>query len=408
MKRGKILQGYSEGNIDFAPTYKYLPGTNDYSCEEAKQKKRDLKHGIIRSEKRYDDKKTGKERIPSWTDRIFYRCNIEGLKFSQLFYGRTESTLSDHKPVSSVFSIPSENSFEDDHDDHQPKVTGRRPPPPKHLFNKTVEQSESIPSSNKIANRNSTITKTQLLSLDDFFSDEDASSSVTPLSDTDDGVIQPSLPPIPVLENPPPIQQSIRPVQQPIQQSIQQPQVSRRNGSRPELPQVPQVNQQQVVLPPLPQVNQIQPILQPQKITPRQQQQQQKPIMEDFLPPPMQPVIHQAVIVQSSQPAPSPQRQPVVMRPNMKDMRQAQRQQQPAPQRDFDPFEDDNFEWDLPETTIKPATQFYSVPKEEAPQQQFQQPPLPPKRSVRGLVQQMNEATTTGRPLPRVPSSQHQ
>ncbi|KAL0489635.1 synaptojanin [Acrasis kona] len=145
MKRGKILQGYIEGAIDFAPTYKYLTGTNDYACEEAKQKKRDLKSGIVRMTTS-SEVNTGKERIPSWTDRIFYRSNISE-QIEQLFYGRSESLLSDHKPVSSVFSVPvgdlleapQDRSASKLHEDSiletsppsdQINVVSRKPPPP--------------------------------------------------------------------------------------------------------------------------------------------------------------------------------------------------------------------------------------------------------------------------------------
>jgi hypothetical protein len=54
----------------FAPTYKYDPGTNIYDTSE-------------------------KNRVPSWTDRIFFRGEeVKGLR-----YDRSEVDLSDHKPV---------------------------------------------------------------------------------------------------------------------------------------------------------------------------------------------------------------------------------------------------------------------------------------------------------------------
>jgi hypothetical protein len=514
MKRGRILVGYTEGNIDFAPTYKYLPGTNDYACEEAKQKKRDLKHGIIRSEKSYGDANTGKERIPSWTDRIFYRCNIDGVEIQQLYYGRTESLLSDHKPVSSVFVVPLGRSVHHDEqltgedtqmrrkssehilDDAPKMVTKKPPPPPAHLLNKT--SNEDI-AGNRNSNRNTTLTKKELLSLDDFFSsDEDASSSVTPLSDSDDGAIQPlnpALPPVPVIEPPPLPVRYLQPtmaVQSAPQTLTVQPQIGKRSASlgRQELPQVPilQPVQQQPIQPPAPpqrssSYNSLQKFDEPQ--------QPHVPVLQSVQ---AQPSISQQYMPQQQKP-------PVVMRPNMKDMRQAQRAQQYMPQQPvhqqympqqnvltqqssqyvpqqpqlpplpnqqqqgvFDPFGDDELDWSnvMNEVPMKPSTQFYvketppmsqqqqqqpvhqqympqqnvltqqslqyipqqsqfppqsvqqllpqqqlpqqQLPQQQLPQQQLQAPPAIPKRSVRGMVQQMQQMgqqnQNTGRALP--------
>jgi hypothetical protein len=463
MKRGKILTGYNEGTIDFAPTYKYLPGTNDYSCQEAKKKKKDAKHGIIRSEKVYDEKGKGKERIPSWTDRIFYRCNLQAGQIQQLYYGRTESLLSDHKPVSSVFITPVTN---DAGEYVAPTRTFKKPPPiPSQLIRKSPEPSESV--AGRTMNRTTIVAKPNLLSLDDFFSDE------TPFAD--DGS---NLPPVPVINEGPvhqpnpnrfssnftqkPLQgtppprsvspqvskrsntppQHLQPPPQPYQQVSPQtqrgppptinkrsntppqmvqrvapPTVTKRSNSRPELPTVPVLNNNpNMGLPPLPHTSnhptQNMPPLPARRETPPDDYSQpvQYQPRQNVSPPQPQRQFEQQPRQQfDSQPRQSPQqrpvdnqpRQPITMRPNMRDMRQ-QQQTTNKTQPSFDPFEDDNFEWDIMETPNN-VTQFYS--RETIPQQQFEQ--QAPKRSVRGMVQTMNGAPT-GRPLPKLPPDNFQ
>lgn len=77
---GQVFEGWQEGIINFAPTYKYYPNSSEY-------------YG--RSEKRGE-----KKRSPAWCDRIIWYG--EGLK--QLLYDRGESKLSDHRPVKAIFS----------------------------------------------------------------------------------------------------------------------------------------------------------------------------------------------------------------------------------------------------------------------------------------------------------------
>jgi len=77
---GRIFQGFQEGVLKFPPTYKFIPGTDEY-----------------------DQRPEKKLRCPSWTDRILYRskpiCKIE-----QIEYNCGNLTLSDHKPVYALFS----------------------------------------------------------------------------------------------------------------------------------------------------------------------------------------------------------------------------------------------------------------------------------------------------------------
>lgn len=77
--KGKTFKYFKEGNIEFAPTYKYQPGTNLYERREDKKK-----------------------RTPAWTDRIQWI----GEEITQLKYSRCENLkISDHKPVFGVFEV---------------------------------------------------------------------------------------------------------------------------------------------------------------------------------------------------------------------------------------------------------------------------------------------------------------
>ncbi|BFI05503.1 hypothetical protein MPTK1_1g23560 [Marchantia polymorpha subsp. ruderalis] len=76
---GRVFDGWQEGPIYFPPTYKYGFNSDQYSGENVKP-----------GEKR---------RTPAWCDRILYL----GKALRELSYIRTESRLSDHRPVSAVF-----------------------------------------------------------------------------------------------------------------------------------------------------------------------------------------------------------------------------------------------------------------------------------------------------------------
>ncbi|XP_061371176.1 type IV inositol polyphosphate 5-phosphatase 9-like isoform X2 [Gastrolobium bilobum] len=79
---GSMLSGWHEGAITFAPTYKYFPNSDlYYGC---------FHHGI----------KAEKKRAPAWCDRIIWFG--KGLKQTQ--YARSESKLSDHRPVKALFT----------------------------------------------------------------------------------------------------------------------------------------------------------------------------------------------------------------------------------------------------------------------------------------------------------------
>ena len=85
---GNVFQGFSEGPISFAPTYKYDLFSDDFDTSE-------------------------KARVPAWTDRVLWkrRKPPQGLKTdkqaepSLVFYGRAELKQSDHRPVIALLDI---------------------------------------------------------------------------------------------------------------------------------------------------------------------------------------------------------------------------------------------------------------------------------------------------------------
>ncbi|GLJ15984.1 hypothetical protein SUGI_0264610 [Cryptomeria japonica] len=79
-KNAGRFEGWEEGHLDFAPTYKYAAHSDQYCCTQ--------------------DKPGGKCRVPAWCDRILWY----GKGMKQLSYERAESTFSDHRPVSAIFT----------------------------------------------------------------------------------------------------------------------------------------------------------------------------------------------------------------------------------------------------------------------------------------------------------------
>ncbi|XP_027352914.1 type I inositol polyphosphate 5-phosphatase 8-like [Abrus precatorius] len=80
-KAGRVFEGWNEGNIYFAPTYKYLTNSDHYVAQTFKSKE--------------------KRRTPAWCDRILWK----GEGINQMWYVRGESKFSDHRPVYSLFSV---------------------------------------------------------------------------------------------------------------------------------------------------------------------------------------------------------------------------------------------------------------------------------------------------------------
>lgn len=99
--RGRVFQGYSEGVLNFHPTYKYQPGTDLYEQRPEK-----------------------KLRAPAWCDRVLWKVNGEGnnnnnnennrkevVKITD--YRRSSLLPSDHKPVSASFQCGIKQVVED-------------------------------------------------------------------------------------------------------------------------------------------------------------------------------------------------------------------------------------------------------------------------------------------------------
>ncbi|BAU02649.1 hypothetical protein VIGAN_11220600 [Vigna angularis var. angularis] len=81
LMEGNVFQGWHEGAIEFPPTYKYRPNSKDYlGCDEQHTRKRG--------------------RSPAWCDRIIWF----GKGMRQIQYNRSESRLSDHRPVRAMFT----------------------------------------------------------------------------------------------------------------------------------------------------------------------------------------------------------------------------------------------------------------------------------------------------------------
>ena len=72
----KVLNTFKEAQLIFDPTYKYNSHSNDYDT-------------------------SSKNRTPAWCDRILYDDADNNL--SQIYYGRAELKLSDHRPVMGLF-----------------------------------------------------------------------------------------------------------------------------------------------------------------------------------------------------------------------------------------------------------------------------------------------------------------
>ena len=78
-RRGNVFQGFTEGILNFPPTYKYQPGTDVYETRPEK-----------------------KLRAPAWCDRVLWRCERIGMVKLRT-YRSAPLDPSDHKPVSALF-----------------------------------------------------------------------------------------------------------------------------------------------------------------------------------------------------------------------------------------------------------------------------------------------------------------
>ncbi|KAM0876534.1 hypothetical protein ACQ4PT_036113 [Festuca glaucescens] len=78
LRKGRAFDGWSEGLLEFAPTYKYEIGSGKY----------------------IGDDQRGGRRTPAWCDRVL----SFGKGVRLLSYGRSELALSDHMPVAATYA----------------------------------------------------------------------------------------------------------------------------------------------------------------------------------------------------------------------------------------------------------------------------------------------------------------
>uniref|UniRef100_A0A7S4LHD9 Inositol polyphosphate-related phosphatase domain-containing protein n=1 Tax=Eutreptiella gymnastica TaxID=73025 RepID=A0A7S4LHD9_9EUGL len=95
-KKGNVFNGFQEGAISFNPTYKYHK-------EDGK------------ATNQYD--KSGKARIPAWTDRILYKTNFpfnpSSLTLNKYYSLEKESLrVSDHRPVVACVTLETESCLD--------------------------------------------------------------------------------------------------------------------------------------------------------------------------------------------------------------------------------------------------------------------------------------------------------
>ena len=73
-----LLKKCKEGQLQFAPTYKYDVGTNDFDT-------------------------SNKSRSPAWADRVLFTQQMAAMEIER--YETADVTFSDHKPVYSHFKV---------------------------------------------------------------------------------------------------------------------------------------------------------------------------------------------------------------------------------------------------------------------------------------------------------------
>uniref|UniRef100_T1IZ05 Inositol polyphosphate-related phosphatase domain-containing protein n=1 Tax=Strigamia maritima TaxID=126957 RepID=T1IZ05_STRMM len=102
---GEAFSELEEPPIDFAPTYKFVPGTHDY----------DIKYLNLKKKSKINPKTNSNSNIssrrPAWTDRILHKVNADVYEDVTLdaqmknYKAHNTYTQSDHKPVSALYSI---------------------------------------------------------------------------------------------------------------------------------------------------------------------------------------------------------------------------------------------------------------------------------------------------------------
>ncbi|CAG5127246.1 unnamed protein product, partial [Candidula unifasciata] len=112
--QNNAFQGFSEGPLNFAPTYKYDTFSDDYDTSD-------------------------KGRTPAWTDRVLWKVKVvkdpeteEELSHGQvklLMYTRAELRTSDHRPVVALFDVDTLVTIEEKRNATLSKVISEQGPP---------------------------------------------------------------------------------------------------------------------------------------------------------------------------------------------------------------------------------------------------------------------------------------
>ena len=97
--RGFRLRTFSEGPLNFAPTYKYDRRSDEYDTSE-------------------------KSRTPAWCDRVLWR-SLHPERVEQVHYRRWEANISDHRPISSGFRFQVKSVQRDDRARVKAEITER-------------------------------------------------------------------------------------------------------------------------------------------------------------------------------------------------------------------------------------------------------------------------------------------
>ncbi|KAL3628591.1 hypothetical protein CASFOL_027637 [Castilleja foliolosa] len=109
-RAGRVFKGWEEGEIYFAPTYKYITNSDQYVVQIStpKEKRRtpawSIWFTVLMQWVTYFDSNVKLDDLflrPTRCDRILWKG--EGL--NQMCYARGESRFSDHRPVYSLFSV---------------------------------------------------------------------------------------------------------------------------------------------------------------------------------------------------------------------------------------------------------------------------------------------------------------
>ncbi|RWS31704.1 72 kDa inositol polyphosphate 5-phosphatase-like protein [Leptotrombidium deliense] len=79
IEKGTVFYGFTEAAINFPPTYKYTVGGDDYDPSS--------------------------QRVPSYTDRILYKCKKNGIVDCKFYDSIPKVKSSDHRPVFAVMEV---------------------------------------------------------------------------------------------------------------------------------------------------------------------------------------------------------------------------------------------------------------------------------------------------------------